>query len=142
MGLAQGAGPGEVPLRAPPVPSHPLAANNLSWHLAREGKQLTRAVDLAHTAVDARPEDAEYRDTLAIALAAAGLHREAAEESRTAMRLAPESGSIASSAVRVFRAAGLRDEAVRAAKKALELASPESRATVDKELRTLGLLED
>ena len=123
-------------------PSHPLAANNLSWHLAREGKQLTRAVDLAHTAVDARPEDAEYRDTLAIALAAAGLHREAAEESRTAMRLAPESGSIASSAVRVFRAAGLRDEAVHAAKKALELASQKERATLEEELRTLGLLED
>jgi tetratricopeptide (TPR) repeat protein len=113
------------------------AANNLSYLLAANFATSGRAVDLARRAVAAEPENAEYRDTLAVALSANNRHEEAAEASREAMRLDPENALIALRSAKVFFEGGLKEEAREALEVAREKATPEEQETVEREGRLL-----
>ncbi len=67
---------------------HP-AMNNLAYMLAAQGKDLPRALQLAEKATKARPNDANYFDTLAFVHERRGQHDQALAAIRNAIRLEP-----------------------------------------------------
>lgn len=71
-------------------PDNPLIMNNLAWCLARNGKDLERAEQLAQQAVTRQPDRAEYWDTLGMVQQMAGKADQAALSYGRALKLNPE----------------------------------------------------
>lgn len=65
------------------------AQNNLAWMLAESGENVAEAVELAQRATDARPGDANFRDTLAFTLRRAGRLEDARREYARSLDTAP-----------------------------------------------------
>ncbi len=71
------------------APRNALVMNNLAWSLARQGKELPRAEDLARQAVAVRPDNASFWDTLGLVQRLRGENAQAARSYHQALRLDP-----------------------------------------------------
>lgn len=118
-------------------PDFSPAVNNLAFLLSADPASADRAVLLATRAVKHDPENGEYRDTLAVALSAAGRHDDAVLAAQEAMRLLPENAMITVRSARVHRDAGKFEEARALAEKAKTVATPEEQEAIDREVRLL-----
>jgi putative PEP-CTERM system TPR-repeat lipoprotein len=85
-------------------PALPSALNNLAWVLSQ--RQKPGAVSLAQRAVEARPEDPDFLDTLAAALAAERQPAKALEVQRRAVELNPDDPGMRVRLARIALSAG------------------------------------
>ncbi len=113
------------------------AVNNLAFLLSADPATAERAVELATRAVRGDLRNGEYRDTLAVALSAAGRNDDAVLAAREAMRLLPENAMIMVRSARVLGNAGRFEEAREFAEKAKTVATPEELQAVEREVRIL-----
>ena len=75
-------------------PDHPMAANNLAMMLITNQREPAEALRLARIAVERIPRSADFRDTLALALAENGQFDEAVRQQTAAVQLAPNDPSL------------------------------------------------
>lgn len=113
----------EAAISLDPLSSIPL--NNLADLLSRSPGSANRAVELARRAVARDPENGEFHDTLAGALAAAGRTAEAADEALRAAGFAPRSRLVLLRAAELLLAAGRTAEARAMTDRAASLVDPE-----------------
>ncbi len=92
-------------------PDLALAQNNLAMVLDRMGQGAEEAIDLATAAVASHPNDANYRDTLAMLLSKAGQHEEALTHIDEALALEPSNDMWRINRAIILLAAGRIDEA-------------------------------
>lgn len=71
------------------APGNPVVMNNLAWCLARQGRDLPRAEDLAGQAVGLQPEQPKFWDTLGLVQRLRGNNLQAARSYHQALRLDP-----------------------------------------------------
>lgn len=71
------------------APRNALIMNNLAWGLARQGRDLPRAEDLARQAVGVRPDNPSFWDTLGLVQRLRGDNAQAARSYHQALRLDP-----------------------------------------------------
>ncbi len=71
------------------APRNPVVMNNLAWCLARQGKDLARAEDLASQAVNIEPEQPKLWDTLGLVQRLRGDNLQAVRSYHQALRLDP-----------------------------------------------------
>lgn len=71
------------------APRNALIMNNLAWGLARQDRDLPRAEDLARQAVDIRPDNPNFWDTLGLVQRLRGDNAQAARSYHQALRLDP-----------------------------------------------------
>jgi len=64
--------------------------NDLAWLCTRTGEKLPEAVELARAAVEARPENSAFLDTLADVLYVTGERDEAIRTEERALKLSPD----------------------------------------------------
>jgi len=87
------------------------ALNNLAWILAQGRANYEEALVQARKAVELRPDDASFRDTLGLVLKNAGKLEEARDEFRQSVRLAGEGTALrAKSLFRLAQVCALRGD--------------------------------
>lgn len=105
-------------------PGNIVMMNDLAYLFALQGKELSRALDLATKAVEAEPSNAGYLDTLGWVLFRMGEYEKALESLEKAVALDSREAEILDHLTDVYEKLGMQQKAEETRQKAKQLVAP------------------